>query len=99
VDQSPHRRVHDPRTDEQQRDPVHLGREDLDAAVPERPAPGRRSRRDGYSEEREPERGGVRQHVAGVGEEGERPRDDARRELRAHQPGDEDERDRERTPV
>ena len=99
VDQAPDRRVDDPGAEHEQRDPVHLGGEDLGAAEAERPRPARRSGRETRGDERDRERGRVGEHVPRVGEQGERAGDDPRGDLGRHQAEDQRERDRDRPAV
>ena len=71
------------RRDEQEQHRVDNGREDLEAQVPERPAACRGPLREPDRQERERDAGGVREHVARVGEEreavGDRRTDEPRR--------------------
>ncbi len=94
-DEPPAGLEHDQQREHQQRDPVRLRREDLDA--PEAVGhdalggPCREPDRD----DREADRGGVGQHVRGVGEQRERPGDEADDDLEAHEADDQRERERE----
>jgi hypothetical protein len=94
VDQPSHRLDPDHRGQHQQRDAVHLGREDLDPFQAEghRAAGGAAAEPDG--EEREADRGRVGEHVGGVGEQRQRVGDDAGDHLGRHQPEDQRQGDR-----
>ena len=98
-DETPHRRVHDEERDHQQRDAVRLRREDL--APPEAEGPGAPRRLGGepQGDERRGERGRVGEHVARVGEEGERSGDERGDHLAGHEGDDEDERNGEGAAV
>ena len=78
------RRVDDPGGDERESDAVHLRRQDLEPRVSERPPSAGGPCRHPGGDDREEQRGGVGDHVAGVGQERERVRDDAGRDLRDH---------------
>ena len=99
VDQAVDGRPDDPDREEAERQPVYLRGEDLEPRVAVRPAPGCRARGHAGGEQREAERGGVGEHVAGVGKQRERVRGKAGDDLADHDPGDEDERDRDRAAV
>ena len=99
VCEAPRGGVDDPDSQEQERDPVRLCREDLGPAEAERPRPARRTRREARRNERRGERGRVGEHVPGVREQRERAGDDARGDLDGHEGDDQRERDRERAPV
>ena len=85
----------DHRGEDEERDPVHLRREDLDPPEAEGHGSLRGSSGEVDGEDREADRGGVREHVSGVGEERQRVGDDPRRDLECHEPDDEGERDPE----
>ena len=99
MDEAARRGVHDPDAEQQQRDPVRLGGEDLGAAEPERPLSARRPRCETRGDECRREGRRVREHVTRVGEQRERARDDARGDLDAHEGHDQHEGGRERAPV
>ena len=99
VDQPADRAVDDPHADDQQRQPVDLRGQDLDAPVPERPAAARGTGRQGGRENGETERRDVGQHVAGVGEERERIGDETEDDLADHEEPDQDQRAGESAPV
>ena len=84
-DQTANRAVHDPDPDDQERQPVDLGGENLDALVAERPAALRRARSHRGGENREAERRGVGEHVPGVGEQREGVGHDAEHDLAGHE--------------
>ena len=92
--------VDDQEREHQQRRAVGLRGEDLRAAQPERPVATYRLRRKPKHDKRHRERAGVGEHVRRVGEERERVREDADRDLAGHEGGDQ--RDlsllRERSP-
>src|SRR5690606_3815739 len=74
-------------------------RQNLRAVVAIGVARRRRLLRDPDREERERERSGIGEHVAGVGKQRQRVGDQAPDELGDHVGRDEDERDREAPPV
>jgi multiple sugar transport system ATP-binding protein len=90
--QTANRPVHDPDPDEQERDAVDLGGQDLRSPEPERPAPASGLRGKPGGDESQRQRDGVAEHVPGVGEQRERVGDDAAGDLEGHQAGDEGER-------
>ena len=67
----------DQHAEDEQGQPVRLGREDLGAAEAERHAALRRPERESRRPDADPERGRVDQHVGGVREERQRVGDDA----------------------
>jgi hypothetical protein len=99
IDQAPNRRVDDHDADDEERDPVHVGGEDLEPAEAERPAASRRPEREGRSDQREPEGRGVGEHVPRVRKQRERAGDDAECDLPCHQPDDQRQRERQPTPA
>ena len=72
--------------------PLICAREDLGAAEPEREDPAGRARGEPRGDERERQRGGVGEHVRGVGEQRQRAREDARDHLGDHEREDQRER-------
>jgi hypothetical protein len=98
-DEPPNGRVDDQQRDEEEREAVALCGEDLRASEAERPRAPRGTRCQRRSDERGHERGRIGQHVAGVGEEGERVRDEAGGDLPAHEREDQRERGREALAV
>ena len=68
VDEAAHGGVDDPHADERERDSVGLGGEHLEPREPERPPATRGTAGERGGQERQRERGGIREHVARVGE-------------------------------
>ena len=79
--------------EQEQRRAVDLRRQDLGAPEAERERARRGPRGEARRDEREPDRGGVGEHVRGVGEQRERAGQQARDDLDAHEAGDERQRD------
>ena len=98
VDEAAHRCVDDHDADHEQRDPVHMGGENLQTSEAERPAPARRPAGQREGAEREGERRGVGEHVARVREQRQRAGDHAEHDLARHQAEDQPERDHQRSP-
>ena len=99
-DQPPDRLVDDQRGEHEQRHAVGLRREHLDAAQAERQRRRLRGRRgEPHRDQRERDRGGVGEHVRGVGEQRERVRDDAGGDLDRHEQQDQRQRDRQPATV
>ena len=96
-DQAPHCLDSDQRGQHQQRDPVHLRGEDLNAPQTEGHLPSRRPPGQSQGEQRKSEGSGVGEHVSCVGEQRQRVGDQADRDLRRHQA--EDQRQREEQPA
>ena len=84
-----HRLPRDGGGDEEERQPVRERGEHLEALEPVGPLPVGRPRRHAHGKPGEPERGGVGQHVTGVGDERQRSRVDAADQLGEHCPGGE----------
>ncbi len=78
----------DQRAEQQERRAVGLRGEDLGPPEPERHPPSGRASRETCGPDAHAERGGVDQHVGGVGEERQRVRDDRERDLGDHEPDD-----------
>ena len=98
-DEPPHRRVDNPDSDENQRDPVRERRENLDAPETESPAPARWASRYRGRDERERKRGRVGEHVPSVGEQRKRARSEPDHDLGDEQADDERERSGQHPPV
>ena len=98
-DEPSHGLVEDPDPDQEEGQTVRLGGEDLKPPEAEGPASPGRSRRHRGGEEREAERGRIRDHVPRVREQRERACDDAGHELRGHEGDDQGQRAGERAPV
>ena len=90
--------VHDQHAHDEERDPVHVRRQDLEPAEAERPPSARGPSRVGGRRQGEPERRCVREHVPGVGQQRERTGGHTEDHFAGHQPDDQDERNREGAP-
>ncbi len=92
VDQPADALEDDQRPEQQQRDPVDLGGEDLGPSHPVGEAAGRRPLGQPQRGQRQPDRNGVREHVARVGDQRQGGAHDPRHELGHHEADDQRER-------
>ena len=99
VDQPAHALDRDDRRQHQQGDPVRLGGEDLDPFEAEGHAALGRAAGEPDRDQREADRGGVGEHVGGVGEQRQRVGDDPGHHLGRHEAEDQREGDRQLAAV
>jgi hypothetical protein len=97
VDQPPDRRVDDHDPNDEQRDPVDVGGQDLQAAEAECPAPSGGPAGERGRPQRKRERSGIGEHVPRVGEQRERPGEDPEDDLARHQAEDQRKSERQGT--
>ena len=95
LDEAPDGGVDDERREDEEGCSVHLRREDLGALQAEGQVASCRSRGQPKCDEREHERACIREHVRGIGDEGEGVREDSRRHLHGHESDDERKGDRQ----